>query len=914
MNAARGTLGHAEHIRDLVKKRPQLTSDDPDSAAALTLEEASYLEEVITDPKRVFLFAAEAQGEQWLQWALTQSAFRRIFADDDPDDLCLRHLSSWFMQQFVTSADDSAHALNILQRHGGRLPRALWAAAALHLERQATPYPYWADPWLVLLVRDADRNGAQLLSYGLDHLAKERPDSPIFGHLLGYLLQPDVTLKSSFGFTARPSVDVQITGTEANVEEVWQTNLKLALPANADTFLDLAVRQIRRAYELLDAAQQTGDGWDPLSASRIAIEDSPDNYASESIGVLVTIARDSLDALLNQDSSVVSHRVETWAGTGQKLLVRLAVHAYIERGDLDADAKLAWLIRNDFTYDVYLRHETLRLIQATVGSASDDTAAALVEHLSDWPDLDGDHGPRIRVQAFGDTLAWILKRRPGFPPATEALAALHREYDFDESDRPDRTSRVEAGFVAVVPAIPVEELHEVVNRDALEAVQRLVNFTAEREWNFREKSPTEAVRALVAEHPRDGVTLLRADHPQARQFTAPVTDGWASATLTDTLANDALAALTAGPHHRHAREIATLLTSSDRNPQSITWPALPAARSLARAVWNSLDHDSEPGDLTLTDAINDPAGRLAQFWLEAAAHDLKNSGDTWTGLTPELADALEAMVTAESSNETTRLAEIVIASQVRLLWDADETWTRAHVLPLLSWDDPQRARATWTGYLIWGRPVDPILRAGLLGEYVRAAPHLPFGDRKDTTRQMAHHIADICLNSSIDLVIGDAGFLTEWTKAASDELRTNWLRTFSSAIRDAPADYIQRLWTTWLRTYWTRRTQTLPKPPTSSEQAALCSASPCSLRQYPTQWTSRSPQPPASTPNTNFCDASTTPLSIPTPSRSGSSSTTCLQERPTCGAHAQTSSNGSFSGYGRSNQNLLDASSNEPSI
>jgi hypothetical protein len=67
------------------------------------------------------------------------------------------------------------------------------------------------------------------------------------------------------------------------------------------------------------------------------------------------------------------------------------------------------------------------------------------------------------------------------------------------------------------------------------------------------------------------------------------------------------------------------------------------------------------------------------------------------------------------------MAEIILASKLHFFDAADRTWSDAHVLPLLDWADPSRARRTWDGYLRWGRWNDHLLDAGLLTAYLHLA-------------------------------------------------------------------------------------------------------------------------------------------------------------------------------------------------
>src|SRR5680860_149162 len=98
------------------------------------------------------------------------------------------------------------------------------------------------------------------------------------------------------------------------------------------------------------------------------------------------------------------------------------------------------------------------------------------------------------------------------------------------------------------------------------------------------------------------------------------------------------------------------------------------------------------------EAINHPAGDLAQFWTQAVQWEWTQAGDEWGGLTDELTSELDRMVSADDRNGL--LASTFLASQLHFYFAADQVWASSRLLPLFDWsDDERRARGAWQGFL-----------------------------------------------------------------------------------------------------------------------------------------------------------------------------------------------------------------------
>lgn len=105
---------------------------------------------------------------------------------------------------------------------------------------------------------------------------------------------------------------------------------------------------------------------------------------------------------------------------------------------------------------------------------------------------------------------------------------------------------------------------------------------------------------------------------------------------------------------------------------------------------------------TVFQAINDPAGDLAQFWVKAVEWEWSQDEASWTGIGGPALAALDRMVA--SAGRSGLLARTFLASQLHFFFAADQHWCERRLLPLLDWiADAEQAAAAWQGFLTWGR-------------------------------------------------------------------------------------------------------------------------------------------------------------------------------------------------------------------
>jgi hypothetical protein len=799
-----GLLGHRQQIAKLVNAPP---SEIP--------EEQSYLTSVIGDEHLVALFSDLAQGEAWLRWVAAQPECQPLFERRASPTTSTPALARWFARHWLADEALSKIGLSIVAGAGGHMSETLWNAVGHQAHVKGSPRPAWLQPWVAVLVEHAPPEGRHWLDYAL--AASSLPDDRNAVLLLfDHLTEPRIVLKPSFDLSGAARFDVEIRGDDHWLREFWTKVAQPNLRSIVQDVLAIADRHLRRAHQLLLAAGAANPGWDPISFGRSSIVAHSQDRYGDKIGLLIDAARDCLELLVASDTPSARAIIGGWSVCDVPVLRRLAIHGVAVDDTWTGTDKVAWLLDQGWLFEHQLKHEVFELLAAALPSAVDAIVDRLVADAALGPkEVEDDD---IRAYEAFNALVWI-DRYATAPSASAAFAHAQAQHpNFGIREHPDFSAWMEGGIRGYTAPMPVADFHALLQRDRTAALDKLAEF---KEARFSFDKPTwddavSLVSQVVEQYPGDGIALLGPDADLDEDVISAIVRGWTSGEIADEVAHRVIYRLSTLDLDRWGDEIARLMGGIGGTERRTQWHRFGAARELARAIARRLPHQSVPADGSdwLGKAINAPGGLLAEFWLHAISYEWNSDRDSWTGLSAEGRSAIDELL--HRGDVHGALAEVIIASQLHFFFAADRDWCQANVLPLLAWDNPERARRTWDGFLSWGRWTDQLLEIGLLGDYLDTARNIEaFGD--ELQRQLADHLAAVALYSEVD----PGTWVANFTRNTPDRVRVEWLNQVAWMLDRLDADARHRQWSRWMRDYWAQRLDSIPLRLTFEEASAM---------------------------------------------------------------------------------------------
>jgi Domain of unknown function (DUF4020) len=417
-------------------------------------------------------------------------------------------------------------------------------------------------------------------------------------------------------------------------------------------------------------------------------------------------------------------------------------------------------------------------------------------------------------------LALIAKRALSPQHARDGLATVRAQHpELEEPVDVDSGTTIDAGDSAPFPSTP-DEFHDALGSDVSAVRELLIEYEGKQDRfdAYQWYRVADLLRQVVQQWPDDGFTILDAVEPGHPDIVRAVIHGWNSAHLNAEEAGQVLRRIENLDLQPVLDAVTRMLAGYGAIEGVFTnWRALPGGRDLAISCWNAMSPGTPsalPDNDWMTQAFNHPAGHLAEFWVQAIETEWSANRDTWNGLPGHVAQHLETMLA--SNDIRSEMVQVVLASQLRFLHAADATWCERHLLPLLRWDDENRARRAWDGYLSHGTWSDQLLSAGLLHRLLETVrKRADFAEYRG--RRLLAQLAEIAICADLDPGDWIRAFATQATLAD----RVEWAEQVAHVLREAPAEVVEQQWQRWMRSYWQGRLISVPTEMTSEEATAM---------------------------------------------------------------------------------------------
>lgn len=775
-------------------------------------EEVSYLDEVLEHPERIRYFVEKARGRDWLAWVAERPAFQSLFDPHRSGTDPARTLMSWVADYCML--DESTSPLALQAMRDRPWPPDTRRTVVHGLFRYDGEMASWLSPWLLLALQHAPGSRDDLLDVllaGADWGTSVDLAITLFEDRTRPVLKPAI----SFADPAAARFEVDLPGDEHWLSEAWSKVFAPALDKHLASIIASVDEQIARIYRALHIL---GSDFDPASFRRSAIEPHEQDSFREPIDVLIDAARDCIEHALAHDIQLADRCIDWWVNRSEALFHRLAVHGWRVRADRTADEKLRWLEAQGWLWEIRLQHEVYLLLQDAVPAASDEIVESFVDAAKAGPPEDGDD--EVSPYRSYSLLAWLARSAPDRSSVSQAFGDSQAAHpDFAVPEHPDLNSYVTMGFVEDAMPYSTDELHLRIASDPRAAIMALRGPQSD---SFSFTGPTWAgalrsLQACTSAYPGDGLALANVLGSDDGDLRNAIIHGWDTANLDEPAAGDVLAAIDSWDRDEIRRATANMLANGGTPTSPTPWHRYPRAREIATSLWptTSVTGATDDNDDLVIEAINHPAGDLAQFWTKAVQWQWTQAGDAWGGLTDELEHELDRMINADDRNGL--LASTVIASQLHFYFAADREWASTRLLPLFNWDgDNERARGVWQGFLTWGRPNDGLLAAGLLDAFVETSRHTDaLGSRLSHT--LSAQLASIALQAGAD----PRDWLPSFVLAAPDDLRVAWVDQVGRFLEELDPDEAGGQWERWIGAYWSNRVQSTPRPLAKAEASAM---------------------------------------------------------------------------------------------
>lgn len=800
----------------------------------LSEEDASFILYSIKHTNYSKFFAKHAERLDWLLWAEANDLLKPLFKPDKLDESYQGVLAGWIVDMYLTSETDAL--LSLIQRQGQFINPVLWNSIAWKL--QATnPQPVAtiiARMTPILLKSSHPLNNIEKL----DHILMQcsTPElAPAALLLFEYLTAPYVKLQRSFAMegderTQAPNIEIETPGDDYWLQEAWKKVFAPNLIRFARELETITSTQLLKADMLLKSYRGP-EAFDSVSYRRSAIEPHEQDRHPGKHDVIIDAARDAIEYLIKSEPDTALCIINRWYETGPEIMRRISIHALAVSATIPADLKIQWLLDRELIFNTGCVHEVFIALKDTYPEASEKFRDKLLKTIKKG--YKGNNAKKLKKKTktyeIYNLLYWIKSADPSCELASQAFLTMQQDNpEFGLREHPD-FHHWSGGARWLGHESPVT-LEELVVKDPADQLEFLLTYKGNHPFDGPDRDGLlNNITKAVLEHFEWGYKLAHTlidNEAWKTDIWSHILRGWEDGLEDD---GNLIAVLSLIINNSqlfsHDYHISSMIQNRFKEKKEASDTSITLAVQLAELLMDHLEsvqqQQQEDSNDWLQMAINHSGGKLAEFWIHILTRSRQTAEDSWSGIPDVPRRCLEKMISGGSLDA--QLARVFIASQLYFMFYMDSPWAISHVLPLLEWSDPIRARQCWDGYLFWGRYGENTL-PHIMPLYRRTFRVL-HTLRDEQRRRFCEHMASIAIYSSINPL--EDGWLSEFMTSVEEKDRTVWAQQFGHIIRELDDDATKLMWDQWLGKYWHRRNLGQPAPLSPSELGEMVEWSAC---------------------------------------------------------------------------------------
>ncbi len=812
-----GTLDHETRIKQIVSLPPVLHSED-----------TSYIAQAISDPDTTHLFTKHTRSSEWLDWIESNRLLEKLFQTQYVPEKVEIDLAYWFSSNFVT---DNTAGLNVAQNHEGKLCHSLWHLIARELSVNIGSIdPQLLAAWInVLLNSITPEMNADALEYLLDG-CRYPEDSLVAIQLFSFLSQPSLILGQRFYTISVDglkgiSFNIEMRGDVHSMSRSWISYFRPNIEHLGPFLEPVIVSNLQSAHMMLRSVGRATETTDSYSYLRDTIKGREKGQPRD-MDVLVDAARDLLDWILKCEPDRAIHVIEGWFNQQIPILKRLAIYGITNLESQTSNQTLHWILDRNLLFAYGLKAELFQALKEHFPNSDEEVQKLVlkeVEQIEIERGIDGEENTPSDYEVY-NLLYWLSIIAPESNLAKKALESFldaHSEREFEPRDRPDLSFHVGSSYQPDESPYNVEQLLSKDPADP-EFIKWLLDYEGEGDWGPNRSGLIVNITECVIKNPQWSWALVS-------QLVK--TDSWESDIWKGIYRGWQRCANRQEQHEvinfliEHAETISYLdhcpeilvewLRKPGKDPIEGVLNKMEVFAAKIRTSISSQDISSPNDNAWLGDAINDPAGKLAEFWTRALFQRRHLAGDDWSGLPEEYQLQLQNLLA--DNQEAAQYSKIIFVSQLHMFFALDAEWTRTHLIPLLDWSNPQQAIQVWDGYLFGGQWNNEML-PDLFQHFMASFEHLD-NELSEHGNRMAQYVAAICVFGAIQ-PIADRWIL-KYMQNTKEENRIIWSHEISTFIQQLDENAVILLWEEWLREYWANRIDGIPVPITSKEVSSM---------------------------------------------------------------------------------------------
>jgi hypothetical protein len=794
-------------------------------SSTLNNDDADFVRRSLSHEDTARRFLESARGSAWVGWMEKTGALSELLRTNGKIGGAQEEIARWLVTNFL---DDTPRTLlGLVERHQNIHP-CLWFHIHCRLRFDKPPQISESSfrTWIGILLSNSQIILDDWVSELVFSTAKRR-DIGMLILLMERLITPKLRLHPSVmplddHLEPRTAVTLNLLTDHEDhwLREAWNKILRPELPALAPRLELITRRALALADQLLRGSWEMPADYDPLRFARPDLETRGSSHADTFVFV-VEVSLEVIRSRLNAPRHNAIAYLNDLFETGVPVLQRFAIVGIRIAPTLSADEKVRWFLSKRVMHSFSFRNETRKILKGEIANCSNAVKRETLEAIEHGPEPDQrKHLSLEQVDYSIFELVHLLKEADeSWKELDEPLTKLKEQHpDFQAPASTDEL-HLSLGARWVDPA-------EGFNLDALlaEPVSTFLdNWLAAPDHDFLGKPSQWAHGAVLPQIGKRSQKWVLEVGNSALNRNISQPQVWSSL---------ALAIRDAPRSVEDWREILSLLRSAvgfdaarsfaietleygvraDRDPlpEILFEEADDLADQLTQLLVQSAP-ELELEDDWLSATINQPVGRLCQYWLNRGL-TYRNADKEKRQLPEPITRNLRVLLEGKWSGASG--ARILCGAQIQLLDYLDSSLAREVMLPFFSWArDEETASHVWSGFLQGGQ-WSVALKDHILEDFVLTMERwrvLPKASQHELGRHLAT-VAALVLQNPLNERI-----LQRCIAPLPEEVLKDFAAMLAQVIRNMDRDSPPAVWERWLLEYLRQRSLGVPRQWTPDE-------------------------------------------------------------------------------------------------
>ena len=607
------------------------------------------------------------------------------------------------------------------------------------------------------------------------------------------------------------------------LKEIWEKIFKPGIPKYGDSLMSLSARQLSHAHLLLRDAGKVYENFDLLSRQRKSIAPHEQNHENYHVclHVLVNAIREILAYWIKHHPAKVSYYIDLWKESRMTLFTRFVIYEIGLNTSMKSDARIQWLLDNDFIYCLDLKKEIFDVLKNNYPSASMNSRKKLLARIKVGIPSENLDAQIIAYEKF-NILNWLFKADDTCKLLKAELEEIRRNHpDFSESEYPEFDSWLGKG--GLVDPKEGFDFDEILSEEPSKYVETML---AEKESPFFKYRYSSYINNLCNLFKKDKawgekfIQALVSHNIHERQIWWGVFFAWRENMLSRDDWEWILGVIETLPKQREIYAAASYLISRGFwcEEPNIDDELIERGYAIISKAWLLCkDQNAEPNSSTidlLTAAINHEGGWIGEFWIHYASHLRKKAKDRWQGLPENLKDQIVQVIQGTADTATYAQAAIIPWSAFLFSWDKE--FAVKYLIPLFDLDNaPSIAKQTWPVYLNNRRLAVPEMEELLINYYEKLLTQISADSewnevliKSDSLHHIGFHTAGLLMRV-IDNPI-ESGFISRVIPNLSEDVRGSLACGMGEYLKELNPEEQRKKWDLWLKKYLESRLNNIP--------------------------------------------------------------------------------------------------------